>query len=77
MTAISKGGEPTARGDDVAGEVRQWYERHRESWFDRHSPFGVNRKHGSAFADEFMLRLVAVAVAADAGKDVNDGTWDY
>lgn len=51
-------GEPTADGDSVAEYVRVWYEAHRETWLDRHGPFGVNRKIGSASVDEFMLGLI-------------------
>lgn len=43
-------GEPTSDGDSVAEYVRVWYEAHRESC--------VNRKTGSALADEFMLGLI-------------------
>ncbi len=51
--------DPTSRSDEIADYVRQWYEQHRETWFERHSPFGTNRKRGSALADEFMLGLIA------------------
>ena len=27
--------EPTARGDDEAAYVREWYEANRETWWDR------------------------------------------
>lgn len=68
--------EPTARGDQVAADVRKWYERHRETWWERCRGNPRGRRWEWA-ADEFMLRLVDVAVAATAGHDVNDGTWDY
>lgn len=51
-------GESTSDGDSVAEYVRVWYEAHREGWCDRHAPFGVNRKIGSALADEFVLGLI-------------------
>ena len=51
-------GEPTADGDIMADWLRQWYEANRESWFDRHWPFGINRRHGSALADEWMLGFI-------------------
>ncbi len=51
-------GESTADGDIAAGFMRQWYEANRESWFDRHLPFGTNRKHGSALANEWMLQFI-------------------
>jgi hypothetical protein len=47
--------EPTARGDEIAAEVRTWYEANRESWWDRHRP-GADRK--GWHADEFMLSFV-------------------
>ena len=50
--------DPTSRGDEIADYVRQWYEAHRETWWDRHWPGGINRKHGSALADEFMLGFI-------------------
>jgi hypothetical protein len=52
-------GEPTADGDIAADFLRQWYEANRETWFDRHWPFGWNRKHGSEVADNFMLEFIA------------------
>jgi hypothetical protein len=51
-------GEPTSDGDAVAEYVRVWYEANRETWFDRHAPFGINRKNGCALADEFILSLI-------------------
>lgn len=45
------GGEPTSDGDAVADYVRQWYERNRETWWDRYWRRGDN-------ADEFMLGLI-------------------
>jgi hypothetical protein len=44
--------DPTARGDEIAGHVRRWYEAHRETWLDRW------RKRWRWSADEFMLRLI-------------------
>jgi len=49
------GSEPTNAGDQVAEYVRQWYEKHRESWWDRHSP---NADRSGRHADEFMLSFV-------------------
>lgn len=57
--------DPTARGDEIADRVRSWYERNRETWFDRHWPFGTNRKQGSALADNFMLGLVEAVFRAE------------
>jgi hypothetical protein len=52
-------GEPTADGDIAADFIRQWYEANRETWFDRHMPFGTNRKHGCDTADNFILELIS------------------
>lgn len=52
-------GEPTADGDIAADFIRQWYEANRESWFDRHWPFGINRKNGSDIEDNFILELIS------------------
>jgi hypothetical protein len=51
-------GEPTADGDIAAGYMRVWYEANRETWSERHFPFGENRKNGSALADEFILGMM-------------------
>jgi hypothetical protein len=79
MTAIPKGGDPTSRGDGVASEVRKWYERHRESWWDRHRflPWYSSPDRSGEHADEFMLRLISVVIAADEGRDINDGNHDW
>ena len=42
--------DPTARGDQVASYVRQWYEKNRESWWDRNRP-GADRN--GSHADEW------------------------
>lgn len=61
------GGEPTARGDMIAWYVRQWYELHRETWWQR---FWRREE----CADEFMLafigevRRVEAAAAAERAK---------
>lgn len=52
------GGEPTADGDAVAYYLRDWYEKHRESWWDRNR-FSKNQALLRAgCADEFMLALI-------------------
>lgn len=63
--------DPTSRGDEIADYVRQWYELHRETWWDRHWPYGVNRKRGSAFADEFMLSFIQEIARVQAAADVS------
>ena len=49
------GYEPTAAGDAVAEYFRIWYEKNRESWWDRHRP-GADVRGGHA--DEFILGLL-------------------
>jgi hypothetical protein len=58
--------DPTARGDEIAAYVRDWYEGHRESWWERW------RKPWRLFADNFMLDLVAEVnrVQAEADRQV-------
>lgn len=64
--------DPTSRGDLVAEKVREWYEAHRESWWDRHKPgiFGASTDRSGVHADEFMLRLIGAVHHAEkeAGK---------
>ena len=47
--------EPTARADDEAEYLREWYEAHRESWADRYGP---NAARKGVVADNFMLALI-------------------
>ena len=42
--------DPATRDNEVAAQVRDWYEDHRESFFDRWG--------GPPSPDEFMLALV-------------------
>lgn len=56
MAEMSFSSDPTARGDEIAALVRDYYERNRESWWDRHRP-GADRR--GIHADNFMLGLVA------------------
>ena len=51
--------DPTAAGDMRAALLRQWYERNRESFWDRHGPHAT-RKGGSA--DNFMIGLAGEAM---------------
>jgi hypothetical protein len=48
-------GEPTADGDAMAGYLREWYERNRESWWERRRR---RRYPGNIQADSFMIRLM-------------------
>ncbi len=50
--------DPASRGDMEASLVRRWYEKNRETWWARHSPFGAGPDRSGAHADEFMLRLI-------------------
>ncbi|KAF0137361.1 MAG: hypothetical protein FD152_536 [Xanthobacteraceae bacterium] len=43
--------DPTARADQQATELRQWYEANRETWWQR---FRRNRET----ADSFMYRMI-------------------
>lgn len=60
---MAKFGDPTAHADNVAMEVRKWYEANRESWWERHSPWGW--LHNRDKADNFMLGLCQVVRDAD------------
>jgi hypothetical protein len=55
--------DPTARGDEIASKVRQWYEANRESWWDRHRP---SADRNGSHADEFILGLINAVSRADA-----------
>ena len=52
-------GEPTADADIAAEFMRGWYEANRETWWERHSPFGAGPDREGSHADEFMLALMA------------------
>jgi hypothetical protein len=49
--------DATARGDEIAGYVRVWYEKHREGFWERHGPRG--KLWALGLADEFMLSFIA------------------
>jgi tRNA/tmRNA/rRNA uracil-C5-methylase (TrmA/RlmC/RlmD family) len=51
--------DQTSNADFQAELMRQWYEKHRESWWDRHGRFGSVRTTG--LADNFMLALLKYA----------------
>jgi hypothetical protein len=55
--------DPTSRGDMCAELMRRWYEKNRESWWDRHKPgiIGAGPDRSGVHADEFMLRLLGEA----------------
>lgn len=51
--------DPTSFGDQVAAQVRSWYEQNRESWSDRFwKPWRTS-------ADGFMLRFVRQVAKAE------------
>lgn len=60
--------EPTSRGDEMADELREWYEAHRESWWER-----LWRRPD--VADTFMYQIMSKVreidrkVAADCALD--------
>lgn len=53
-------GEPTADGDIAAEYLRIWYERNRETWWDRNNwgIWGSAPDRAGVHADNFMLRLM-------------------
>ena len=57
VTKYEFSSDPTARGDDIASYAREWYEVHRESWFERHRLGSWHRRKETA--DNFMLSFVA------------------
>ncbi|WFT94325.1 hypothetical protein QA633_39635 [Bradyrhizobium barranii] len=52
--------DATSRGDLEADLVRRWYEKNRESWWDRNKPgiIGADPDRDGSHADEFMLRFI-------------------
>lgn len=51
--------EPTSRGDMIAELMRSWYEKNRESWWERHKPSAPRK---GEVADGFMYDLTREAV---------------
>lgn len=64
--------DPTARGDIIASVVRDWYERNRETWWQRHKPgiMGVGPDRSGEHADEFMLRFIGKVGEISALSDM-------
>lgn len=56
---IPKGIDPTSYSDELAWELRKYYEQNRESWWDRRSEIGRLRRRG-VIADDLMLGLLGV-----------------
>lgn len=53
--------DPTARADEIASRMREWYEANRENWWHRHMPvlLGGSLNMWRIASDDFILRLVA------------------
>ena len=51
-------GEPTADGDAAAEYLRVWYEKHRETWWERRKLVNKNGHWISDRADNLMLGLI-------------------
>lgn len=60
--------DSTARGDEIADYVRQWYEKNREGWQERLF------KRWEVAADEFMIRLVneVIRVTGEAERQYQE-----
>jgi hypothetical protein len=61
-------GEPTADGDNAAFYVRQWYEKHRETWWERRHWRGRWVREG-ALADNLILGLMAEIGRVEAERE--------
>lgn len=64
--------DPTSRGDIIANVIRAWYERNRESWWDRHKPgiYDAGPDRDGSHADEFMLRFIGEVQRISALSDM-------
>ncbi|UQD96010.1 hypothetical protein [Bradyrhizobium japonicum] len=69
--------DATSRGDLEADMVRRWYEKNRESWWDRTKPgiIGAGPDRDGAHADEFMLRFIGEVRRVGAVTDPNGQEW--
>jgi hypothetical protein len=63
--------DPTSRGDMEAAIIREWYERNRETWWNRIWPFGAGPDRTGLHADEFMLRFIGEVHRVRALADVD------
>lgn len=75
MTRYYYSDDPTARGDQIAEEMRDYYEAHRETWWQR-SRFNPNRFAVGLVADNLMLGLMDVyreAIRTCEQQDVMQG----
>lgn len=50
--------DPTSRSDAINADLRNWYETHRETWWDRNAHFLVWRSYIPGLADGFMFAIV-------------------
>ncbi len=63
------GHDPTAAGDVMAKYVRIWYEKHRESWWNRHRPQIFSfRDNSGVVADNFILSLIAEVIRVQEAR---------
>lgn len=62
--------DPTSRGDIIARVVRDWYERNRETWWDRHRFVAPSPDRDGTHADEFMLRFIGKVCEIEALSDL-------
>lgn len=51
------GTEPTSAGDNFASYLRQWYEAHRETWWER-SRFNSRGRQWEWASDNLMLGMM-------------------
>lgn len=61
--------DPTSRGDIIAERVRSWYERNRETWWERNNPgiWGSAPDRAGVHADNFILELISAVNRASEG----------
>lgn len=67
--------DPTARGDQIAEEMRAHYEANRETWWDRF-PLNPRRKMWQLTSDNLMLGLLAVVERAQRDCERQDAERD-
>lgn len=50
--------DATSRSDAINSDLREWYEKNRETWWQRHAPFQLGGSRLPGCADSFMFCLV-------------------
>lgn len=63
--------DPTARADQIADEMRAYYEANREAWWDRF-PLNPRRKMWQIASDNLMLGLLAIVERAQRDCERQD-----